>query len=228
MLFPLKAFLALLFVVGALSHPTKYPKQTSVNCSAPATIMSYHIHIVFSIMDDGQIQRAEDLRSQAREYFAPMLGEDCDGRYDEGRLCLIYDHNITQPGPGPWPSGEWSMFVPISYYEQTIPWFTQHRGEFSLLVHPNSGCEYEDHSIWALWGGEPWPLNFDIFEQNTQTNEFGSYRGDSGNPVCLSSGAYCGDLNADGPAGVCCLGLQCNCYSPQCFCGSPSQTISVN
>lgn len=46
-------------------------------------------------------------------------GADCDGRYDEGRLCLIYDHDINSTlDGGPFPSGEWSMFTPVSYYAQ--------------------------------------------------------------------------------------------------------------
>eukprot|EP01099_Mayorella_cantabrigiensis_P005162 TRINITY_DN4046_c0_g1_i4.p1 TRINITY_DN4046_c0_g1~~TRINITY_DN4046_c0_g1_i4.p1 ORF type:complete len:168 (-),score=45.45 TRINITY_DN4046_c0_g1_i4:86-589(-) len=163
-----------------------------------------------------------------RDRYQRRVRADCDGRYDEGRLCFIYDHNITDPGPGPWPSGEWSMFVPLSYFAQTIPWFTQNHGEFSLLVHPNSGCEYEDHSIWALWAGEKWPLNFNIFIQNTQTNEFDAERGDSGNPVCLPANAVCGNLNADGPNGVCCLGLQCLCPTGQCVCVKPNQNIIVS
>ena len=42
-----------------------------------------------------------------------------------------------------------------------------------MLLHPNTGYEYEDHSIWAMWAGQPWPLDMSIFEQETQTNEFG-------------------------------------------------------
>ncbi len=32
-----------------------------------------------------------------------------------------------------------------------------------ILVHPNSGCETEDHSSWALWGGNRWELDMTIF-----------------------------------------------------------------
>ena len=42
-------------------------------------------------------------------------------------------------------------------------WMMQRKGEFSVLVHPNSGCEIEDHSWWAYWGGAPWPLDLTIF-----------------------------------------------------------------
>ena len=48
-------------------------------------------------------------------------------------------------------------------------------GNLSVLLHPNTGYEYEDHSIWAMWAGQPWPLDMSIFEQETQTNEFGVF-----------------------------------------------------
>ena len=30
-------------------------------------------------------------------------------------------------------------------------WIMQNRGEFDILVHPNSGGEKLDHSEWCLW-----------------------------------------------------------------------------
>lgn len=97
--------------------------------------------------------------------------------------------NTTLIG-GPFVSGEWSIFVPVGYYPLITPWLVQNRGNsvnsakalywkylgnLSMLLHPNTGYEYEDHSIWALWAGQPWPLDMSIFEQETQTNEFGVY-----------------------------------------------------
>jgi aromatic ring-cleaving dioxygenase len=56
---------------------------------------------------------------------------------------MIYDHNLTNDTLGPFAVGEWSMFVPVHYYNAVVPWFLQNRGQFNLLVHPNTGCEYE-------------------------------------------------------------------------------------
>jgi aromatic ring-cleaving dioxygenase len=74
---------------------------------------------------------------------------------------MIYDHNLTNDTLGPFAVGEWSkyciaheshmrfsncgsgvvgMFVPVHYYGAVVPWFVSHRGNFSLLVHPNTGC----------------------------------------------------------------------------------------
>ena len=37
------------------------------------------------------------------------------------------------------------------------------RGNLSIMVHPNSGCEVEDHRDWALWLGPAHTLNFTCF-----------------------------------------------------------------
>ena len=207
--------------------------------SKPPPIISYHVHITYTLFNPPVVERALALREKTvrtpsalesgtrrethhtyathtytqREAFKDFLGPDCDGRYDYGYLCLIADHdlaNTTLIG-GPFVSGEWSIFIPVGYYSLVVPWMLQNRGEFSMILHPNTGFEYEDHSIWAMWAGEPWPLDMTIFEQGVQTNEFGHYRGDPDNPACLPYGAVCGDtLFGPGPAALCCYSLACS------------------
>ncbi|CAF3428321.1 unnamed protein product [Rotaria sp. Silwood1] len=156
------------------------------------------------------VKEALELHKVTREQFRDYLGPDCPGRYDYGYLCMINDHvieNTTLIG-GPFVSGEWSIFLPLGYYPVIIPWLLQNRGNLSMLVHPNTGYEYEDHSIWAMWAGEQWPLDMSIFEKETQTNEFGHYPGDSDNPVCLVKGGVCGDDQLS-PSALCCYDLAC-------------------
>jgi len=73
---------------GADAHATKYPNQETLDCHEPAPILSYHTHIVYMLTDPDQTQRALELRDRTIEHFRPLLGEDCDGRYDEGRFCM--------------------------------------------------------------------------------------------------------------------------------------------
>ncbi len=104
---------------------------------------------------------------------------------------VLISENTTLIG-GPFVSGEWSIFVPLGYYPLITPWLLQNRGNslilqfkkifqsihlgnLSMLVHPNTGYEYEDHSIWAMWAGDVWPLDMSIFDKETQTNEFGVF-----------------------------------------------------
>jgi DOPA 4,5-dioxygenase len=36
-----------------------------------------------------------------------------------------------------------------------------------VLIHPNTGDVYKDHTELPAWLGKPWPLDLDIFEGTT-------------------------------------------------------------
>jgi len=205
---------------------------THVDCKGTPDILSYHFHITY-MFKTNQIDEAIQLREKCQEYFTPLIGEnpicqgtphDPSGRFDNGRLCMIYDHNLTNQTLGPFAVGEWSMFVPIHYYSTILPWFLMNRGELSLLVHPNTGCEYEDHGIRAQWSGPSWQMYLDCCTPLTQTVEFGERLGTTRNPICLPKGGICGfgnpKSNGYGPQVVCCSGTSCECPAGenQCVC----------
>ena len=56
-----------------------------------------------------------------------------------------------------------------------MQWALQHREGLSVMVHTNTGCEVLDHSIWAVWAGQSYPIDFTILdrplEMTTLTNE---------------------------------------------------------
>ena len=200
------------------------PPLPPVNCSHNPAVLSYHMHILYDVLDKSQVAAALSFRDDARKQFEGLTGPDAQCaldhdtcRYDQGRLAFIDDHaldNITADAGGPFVSGEWSMFVPVPYFGTITAWFMQHYTDrhpaFSLLMHGNTGCEYEDHTKWALWAGPQWPISTQVFEKGRQTSEFGYARGDAGNPVCLKSGAPCADA-AHVPVAPCCAKLACSC-----------------
>ena len=67
---------------------------------------------------------------------------------------------------GPFPTADWSVFVLPGYLEKMMMWMFQRRESYSILVHPNSGCEVEDHTDWASWSGQVWPLDATIFSHD--------------------------------------------------------------
>ena len=217
------------------------PPLPPVNCSHNPAVLSYHMHILYDVLDKSQVAAALSFREDARKQFEGLTGPDAQCaldhdtcRYDQGRLAFIDDHaldNITADAGGPFVSGEWSMFVPVPYFGTITAWFMQHYSDrhpaFSLLMHGNTGCEYEDHTKWALWAGPQWPISTQVFEKGRQTSEFGHARGDAGNPVCLKSGAPCADA-AHVPVAPCCAELVCSCATANagresgCICASHS------
>eukprot|EP01039_Chlorochromonas_danica_P000295 gene296-317_t len=219
-----------------MGYPWKpeYKKaEPNVDCSQSAfpQPMSYHIHVTYKLTNQKEIADVSAFRDEAIAYFAPYLGDspvcqgtdsDPSGRYDNGRLCAIYDHDITNTTLGPFAVGEWSFFVPVHYLNALVPWFVSHRANFTLLVHPNTGCENEDHSIWARWVGPPWNMDMSIFTPYTQTESFGQSLGTPENPTCLTRGGVCsfGQAKTYGPQVVCCAGSACICKTKDdnCYC----------
>src|SRR5689334_10247889 len=95
----------------SLAHPALVPDAGTIDCAGPPPILSYHIHVIYLLTDDAQMQRAAAFRDEARLAFAHLVGEDCyEQRRDLGRLCFMYDHPFNETFGAPFVGGEWSMF----------------------------------------------------------------------------------------------------------------------
>jgi aromatic ring-cleaving dioxygenase len=207
----LKYVLLLVLAIAVMAHPTFY-LDVKQNCDETTKILSWHIHIVYTLTNPDDLKNALALRDKARVYFKDFIGPDCDHRFDTGVLCFINDHELDKVlMEGPFPSGEWSMFVPVSHFALVVPWFALNRGEFSYLVHPNTGCMWEDHSIWSFWVGQAWPIDLTIFPKHEQISEFDHEIGDNANPSCIKEFQACGNPEFKGPALACCHGYLCSC-----------------
>lgn len=225
----------------ATAHPTHYPHRAAlmkdsqgnacqpgfsgVMCEIPPPILSYHVHIVFNLVD---VEEALRLRDRTIEHLKEWLAPECTGRFDTGRFCMIRDHDFEKILiEGPFPSGEWSIFVPPPYLELVQTYLVQQRGPFSLLTHPNTGFMIPDHDEWAMWAGASWPLN--MHAVNVTHAEDKHTRGDAANPVCVSSGDVCGELLPSFPTLLpCCDGATCGCGKSICRCGAKNSTLKLN
>lgn len=87
----------------------------------------------------------------------------CTGLFHQGRLCM---ESVDMQAAGPFPVAQWSAFILPENFSATVPWIMQNRGEYSALVHPNSGCEVEDHTVWPLWGGPSWGIDASAFSED--------------------------------------------------------------
>ena len=59
-------------------------------------------------------------------------------------------YDVAYAPEGPFLTGQWSFFVPTRYVERAMSWAMHHRGDLDVMVHPNTGCEVEDHVTWPL------------------------------------------------------------------------------
>eukprot|EP01094_Clydonella_sp_ATCC50884_P018521 TRINITY_DN3436_c0_g1_i2.p1 TRINITY_DN3436_c0_g1~~TRINITY_DN3436_c0_g1_i2.p1 ORF type:complete len:155 (+),score=41.07 TRINITY_DN3436_c0_g1_i2:60-467(+) len=106
----------------AAAHSTAYPhielarSKGLLDPSVPPAVLSYHVHVTYTVFNNASIEAAMKLREEARYAFRDYLAPDCPGRYDYGVLCLIEDHDFrTTLIGGPFVSGEWSIFGAPSY-----------------------------------------------------------------------------------------------------------------
>lgn len=77
-------------------------------------------------------------------------------------------------GPHPYPMFEVNLFTPAQF-GAFIPWLVIHRGQLSVLVHPNTdepgshwGNELRNHTARATWLGDKVPLDLTEFYRSKQ------------------------------------------------------------
>ena len=167
----LVVFLFSLFLTlpSCLSHEQAGINFDGIKCSKQEyrPFISYHIHSLFWPTNNNSISSANNLKSAFGEHFG--LSEDNDENHcnfeakdvepQQTELCFF---NTDLEPIGPFLTAQWSVFVPKKYYEESVEFVMQHRGELDIFVHPNSGCSTNDHTSAALWGGNKWELDTSI------------------------------------------------------------------
>lgn len=104
----------------------------------PAAITGYHAHIYYAAATRAA---AAQLRAALDERFSVRLGR-------------WHDEPV-----GPHPVSMYQVAFASETLSQLLPWLMLNRGELSILVHPLTGDDYDDHARFALWLGAPIRLN---------------------------------------------------------------------
>ena len=106
----------------------------------PARIEGFHAHIYYA---PETRPVAERLREAIGAGFAVQLGRWHD-----------------QP-VGPHPVSMYQVAFAVAEFPRLVPWLMLNREGLSVLVHPLTGNDYDDHAHHALWLGPPLPLRLD-------------------------------------------------------------------
>ena len=116
----------------------------------PSDIKDYHAHIYYDPTTSRH--RAERLRLRVAELFPAA------------RLGRWHDELV-----GPHPQSMYQIAFPASELAIFLPWLMLNRNGLSILLHPETGDDYRDHSAHAAWLGAVLPLRLDVFSmQRTQ------------------------------------------------------------
>jgi aromatic ring-cleaving dioxygenase len=111
---------------------------------SPTDIHDYHAHIYY---DPDSRETAASLRQQIEREFAVEMGRWRD-----------------EP-VGPHPQAMYQVKFAPAEFQRIVPWLMLNRAGLTILVHPNTGDAYQDHSQNELWLGEKLKLRFDVLRK---------------------------------------------------------------
>ena len=126
------------------------------------TPMSWHIHYTTNSTDAPRFYAA--FVGRFRKYFPPAdQGDKCPFGPNYGSnaykyVCslesAVFDTRLIAAAPvggDPWTVPQRAFFIPLEVKEEAWAWAKKNGGGSDVLLHPNTGCMHDDHSLRAQW-----------------------------------------------------------------------------
>lgn len=104
----------------------------------------YHAHLYF---DEHTVDIATEIYKQIHSQFSFEIGrfhEKCVGPHTKWMFQVSFTNN------------DFASF---------INWLNDNRSDFSILIHPVTGNDLQDHTEYASWLGDNINLNLKLFEK---------------------------------------------------------------
>jgi len=130
-------------------------KSTAYDLFPPPIVSSnngpgFDFHIYYMPSSPSEVTYAKDLHERVRREFPEL------------RIYKFWDRPI---GPHPTAMFEVNVFTPHET-GALFSWLTVNRGPCSVLIHPNTGDPYADHTEHVSWMGRPWPLYVEMLKKH--------------------------------------------------------------
>jgi DOPA 4,5-dioxygenase len=110
----------------------------------PQAIAHYHAHIYYDPATSRG--RAERLRERVAD------------RFPQARLGRWHDELV-----GPHSQAMFQIAFPKDLLASLLPWLMLNRDGLTILLHPETGDAYADHTRHAVWFGAVLPLRLEAF-----------------------------------------------------------------
>ncbi len=107
------------------------------------TIHGFHAHVYF---EEKSMAQAADLRMKLIDEFGATI-----------RVSRLVGEPI---GPHPLPMFE--IDFSLEQFSSVVPWLMLNHGPHSILVHPITGNDLNDHRDHPIWIGKQLPLDLSI------------------------------------------------------------------
>ncbi len=112
-----------------------------------AGIEGYHAHVYY---DPETRAVAERVRAGIGSHFSVRLGR-------------WHDKPV-----GPHPVSMYQVAFSVEDFPRLVPWLMLNREGLSVLIHPETGNEYDDHARFAGWLGQPIALRLETLRKGTR------------------------------------------------------------
>ena len=111
----------------------------------PRSIEFYHAHIYYDVASTRD--KAERLRERIGAIFP------------QAKLGRWHDELV-----GPHPQSMYQVAFPSGMLAAFVPWLMLNRDGLTILLHPETGNGYRDHTAHAAWFGGTLPLRLEQFK----------------------------------------------------------------
>jgi len=113
--------------------------------SDPRPIAEYHAHVYYD--------------SQATRGRAEHLRERVAAEFPQAKLGRWHDKLV-----GPHTQSMYQIAFPSGMLASFLPWLMLNRDGLIILLHPETGNDYRDHTAHAVWFGAVLPLRVEVFK----------------------------------------------------------------
>jgi aromatic ring-cleaving dioxygenase len=124
------------------------PAQSTAPAAAndPRKIAAYHAHVYYDAKKTRK--RAERLRERVAEQFP------------QATLGRWHDELV-----GPHTQSMYQIAFPAHMLASFVPWLMLNRDDLTILLHPETGDDYRDHTAHACWFGAVLPLRVEVLQK---------------------------------------------------------------
>lgn len=122
-------------------------KRTRRHKNPPAPITAYHAHIYY----DAKTTRARAARLRRRVAH----------KFPRAKLGRWHDELV-----GPHTQSMYQIAFPRGLLASFMPWLMLNRDGLDILLHPETGDDYRDHTAHACWLGATLPLNAEVLRKS--------------------------------------------------------------
>ena len=110
-----------------------------------SAIQDWHAHIYFT-------PATRDTAAQLRDWVGERFPTTTLGRWHEGKV-------------GPHPQAMYQIAFPLDLFPTLVPFLSLNRHGLTVLVHPNTRRERDDHLLHAMWLGAVLPLDASMLRE---------------------------------------------------------------